>query len=102
MFRNGFVAGRTMMGGFGLGAILLWLLWVAIVVLVVVLVVRLVRHRGHMHGPMMTHGMQHGDMGTMTPPAASQLDEAVVIARKRFAAGEITKEQFDEMMKTLG
>jgi len=36
------------------------------------------------HGPM--HGMQ---------------DEALVILRKRFAGGDITKEEYDERLKTL-
>ena len=101
-FRNGFYGNGGMMGGFGLGAILVWLLWVAIVVGVILLVVRLVRHRGHMHGAMMMQGMEHGGMGAMTPPAAAPHDEAMAIARKRFAAGEITKEQYDEIVKTLG
>jgi uncharacterized membrane protein len=29
-------------------------------------------------------------------------DEAVQVARRRYAAGEISKDQFDEMMKALG
>jgi uncharacterized membrane protein len=50
----------------------------------------------------MMHGAQHGDVGPLTPPAATPHDEAVAIARKRFASGEITKEQFDEIVKALG
>lgn len=29
-------------------------------------------------------------------------DEAVAIAKRRLAAGEITKEQYDELMRVLG
>lgn len=97
-FRNGFY-GNGMMGG-GWGALLVGLLWLVIIACIILLIVRLVRHGGHQHGPMMMGGMHPGDMG-MTPPAPGH-DEAVAIARRRFASGEITKEQFDEMMKTLG
>jgi uncharacterized membrane protein len=34
----------------------------------------------------------------VTPPR----DEALEIARRRFAGGEITKKQFEEMRQTLG
>lgn len=32
---------------------------------------------------------------------AGDSDPAVLVARQRYAAGEITKEQFDEIMRTL-
>jgi uncharacterized membrane protein len=35
------------------------------------------------------------------PAAAPGHDEAVAIARRRFASGEITKDQFDELMRSL-
>jgi len=91
-------------GGFGGGGMLLGgLLWILFVVAVVMLIVMLVRRAGmmHGHGPMMhdMHDMHgHGSMGASTPA----VDEAVAIARKRFASGEITKEQFDELMGKLG
>lgn len=97
----GFFGGNGMMGGSWLGALLMGLLWLVIVVAIIFLIVRLVRRDGHMNGPMM-HGAQHGDVGPLTPPAATPHDEAVAIARKRFASGEITKEQFDEIVKALG
>jgi uncharacterized membrane protein len=101
-YGRGFFFGNGMMGGGWLWAVLMGLLWLAIVLGVIFLIVRLVRRDGHGHGPMMMHNMQHGDMGSMTPPTAAQHDEAVAIARKRFASGEITKEQYDEIVKTLG
>jgi uncharacterized membrane protein len=100
MYRNGFeFGGNGMMGGGWFGAALMGFVSVLFVVAVVMLIVMLVRRAGG-HGPMMMHGMQHGAMGPMTPPVSAH-DEAVQIARRRFAAGEITKEQFDEMMKAL-
>lgn len=89
------------MGG-GLGLLFLVLLKVVFVVVVVVVIVAIARrmHR-HGHGPMMMHGMDHGDMAGVAPTVPGG-DEAVAIARKRLASGEITKEQFDELMKTLG
>lgn len=86
--------GYGMMGGFGMWFVgLLWLLFIVAIIVAIVMMSR----RMHGHGYM---GMQ-GPGPSATPPAAGH-DEAVAIARKRFAAGEITKEQFDEMMKTLG
>jgi len=95
--------GRGFGGGFGGGAmlgggLLMLLLWVIIVVGAVMLVVMLVR-RSSMHG-MMHHMHDQGPAGGTTPGAPTH-DEAVAIARKRFASGEITKEQFDEMMAKL-
>ena len=89
--------------GFGGGGMLLGgLLWILFVVAVVMLIMMLVRRAGmmHGHGPM-THDMHgHGPMGAGMAggPAAPVADEAVAIARKRFASGEITKEQFDDLM----
>lgn len=93
--------------GFGGGGMLLGgLLWILFVVAVVVLIVMLVRRAGmmHGHGPMMHDMRGPGPMGAGMPgaPGAPAADEAVAIARKRFASGEITKEQFDELMGKLG
>jgi uncharacterized membrane protein len=75
----------------------LWVLLIVAIVLLAVWVVRMARH-GHDDA---THGMAQGAVrGDQTASVAH--DEAVAIARKRFAAGEITKEQFDELMQTLG
>lgn len=95
----GFVDGNGMMGGNWFGALAMGLLWLLVIVGIVFMIVRMVRRGGH--GPMMMHGMQHGGMADSTPAVPAH-DEAVAIARKRFASGEITKEQFDELMSSLG
>jgi uncharacterized membrane protein len=108
MFRGyGFYNGGGMMGGGWLGMLFVGVLWVLAIAAVVVLVVMLTRRakgHGHMYGGMM-HGMPGvSPAGTapMPPAAMPGHDEAVAIARKRFASGEITKDQFDELMKALG
>lgn len=116
MMRGYGLYGGYGMGGFGM--FFVGLLWVLFIVAIVILIVALARRsRMHEHGGM-TPGM-HGGMGThapmaptgapMTPPVAPTMappavghDEAVAIARRRFASGEISKEQFDEIMKALG
>jgi uncharacterized membrane protein len=96
----GLYHGGGMIGGGGLGMLFAGFLWLLIIVGLVVLLVRMVR-RSAGHGGMM-HGMNHGAaVGTM-PEATPVQDEAVAIARKRLAAGEITKEQFDALMQSLG
>jgi uncharacterized membrane protein len=93
--------GRGFGGGFGMGGggLLILLFWVLLVVGIVMLVMMLMR-RGRMHGMMMNGGMHHGPMGD-APSAPTAHDEAVAIARKRLAAGEITAAQFDELMGKL-
>ncbi len=66
--------------GFGLGWIFPILFWV----LIIWLVITLVRSRGDVTG-----GSQHKN------------DDALDILRKRYASGEITKEQFEQMKKDL-
>jgi uncharacterized membrane protein len=44
----------------------------------------------------------HRGMTGMTPPQAPGHDEAVAIAKRRLASGEITAEQYGEIMRTLG
>ena len=45
----------------------------------------------------------HEKTGTGAPPAppAGSHDEAIAIAKRRLASGEITPEQYQEIMKTL-
>jgi putative membrane protein len=75
-----------MMGGFGYNPIR-WILslafWALIIGGVVWLVVWLARSAG----------------GT---PSAARPDSAIEILKARYARGEITKEQFDEMKRALG
>jgi uncharacterized membrane protein len=90
--RYGFYSGSGMMNGGGIGLIVMLLFWAIFVAAVVLLVVWAVRMTSHHHtGP-----------AAGSPPAGMGHDEAVAMVRRRFAAGEITKDQFDEMMKTLG
>lgn len=69
--------------GFG-GALLMDFIGIAFVVLVIWIIVRLVRHRGY-------HSM------TTTATKQTPID----IAKERYAKGEITKEQFEQIKKDL-
>lgn len=81
-----------MMGGIGwwwqVLIVLFWLLVIAGVVLLVIWVVRQTSGAGH--------GAAH------QPPLQPTKDEACEIARIRYAKGEITKEQYEELCRTLG
>ncbi len=80
-----------MMGGFGaqgfaynpLGAILSLVFWAFIIIGIILLAVWLVRNAGR--------------TGLSAPPSDLALD----VLRARYAKGEITKEQFEEMRRTL-
>ena len=84
---------QNMMGGYGwFGAVLVFLfgaLVVAAIVLLVIWAVRTASGTGHHQSPQM-------------PPSQAQIDEACAIARTRYAKGEITKEQYEEICKALG
>jgi putative membrane protein len=90
------------MGGYGsygygmgfLGIALMAVFWIAIVVGVVLLVRWLMAGGTHMGG------MHMGMGGPMGPSAGTK--SALDIAMERYAKGEITKEQFDQMKKDLG
>lgn len=80
-----------MMGGWGWGGwVLMAVFWALVIAGVVMLIVWLVR------GPR-RHMMMGG--GPMQAPGSH--DEALAIARRRLAAGEITAEQFEQIRKTL-
>jgi len=76
--------GFGMMNGFGFGGIFMIIFWIVIIGLGVWLVSSLVS-RANSQPP------------SNLPPAESALD----ILKKRYARGEITKEQFDEMRRDL-
>jgi len=76
--------GFGMMNGFGFGGIFMILFWIVIIALGVWLVGSLVS-RANSQPP------------SNLPSAESPLD----ILKKRYARGEITKEQFDEMRRDL-
>ena len=89
MYGRGYYGYGSMMGGgwfAGLFMLLFGALLIAAVVLLVLWAVR--ASSDHTHGASMHSHPTH--------------DEAVTIARRRLATGEITKEQFDEIMRALG
>lgn len=80
-----------MLGGGWLGLLMMFLFAALIIAGVVMLVLWAVRaSSGHGH-----HAATGG------PAAAPGHDEAVAIAKRRLASGEITKDQFDELMRSL-
>ena len=91
----GYSYGPGMMGSDTIWVGLLMLLfWGVILVGAVLLIVWAIRqpHRGAMMPPP----------GMSGPMTMQQHDEAMAIARRRLASGEITKEQFEEIRMTLG
>lgn len=83
----------NMMGGYGFGGLLMLLFGVLVITTIVLLVSWTVR-ASHGHG-------QGGQTASAQPYGAAAHDEAVVIARRRLASGEITSEQYGELMRTL-
>lgn len=67
-------------GGMAVGWIMMLVFWALVIAGIVVLVRTLGR-------------------GRLGQPSS---DEALAILRRRYAAGEITKDQFEEMKRTLG
>ncbi len=97
-----------MMGGGGhiFGGFFAFLFGITLIVGIVLLVVWAVRASSQRHHPqtvVATGPQAVGPVGTVAPPIAPRAaDEALAIARKRFASGEITKEQYEEIAQTLG
>lgn len=95
MMGRGYDYYNMMGGGYGwVGGLLVLLCGLAVFVGVVLLLMWAVKSSGG-HG-----GMGHG-MGPGMGRGGAAHDEAVAIAKRRLAAGEITKEQYDELMRTL-
>jgi len=89
----GYGSGYGMMGGGWFGGLLMVFFGLLVLVGLVLLVVWAVRAAsGHGHtmsgGPGMSGRVGH--------------DEALAIAKKRLASGEITAEQYAEIVRTLG
>lgn len=85
--------GYDMMGGSWIGPLLMIVVWALVIAGVVALIVWAVR--GSKTTP--TH---------MAPPAGPSYtpksdDDAILIARRRLASGDITKEQYDQIMTAL-
>jgi uncharacterized membrane protein len=83
--------GYGMMGG-AWGGLLMLFFSVLVIAGITLLVIWAVRAAS---------GHGGGGAGSMPPPSAGH-DEAVAIARKRLASGEITREQYDEIVAARG
>lgn len=87
-------------GAFGWGGAFMGFFGLLVIVGIVLLIVWAARSGEHQHmhagGPYYRLPQQ--------PPGGGypQRDPAVDVARERYARGEITKEQLDEIMRTLG
>jgi uncharacterized membrane protein len=92
----------NMMGGGGWFIGLLLLLFAAVVVVVIVLLIIWALRAAGRHDAHTMHSMPGGPMAEPGAPAGGAgHHEAVGIAKKRLASGEITKEQYDEIMRAL-
>jgi uncharacterized membrane protein len=80
----------SMMGGFG--GLLVFLFGALVLAGGILLIVWAVRASSG-----------HGAAGGVSqPPSVASHDEAVAIAKRRLASGEIDKAQYDELMRSLG
>jgi uncharacterized membrane protein len=89
---RGYGYGSMMDGGWFVGLMMLFFFTVVIagIVLLVIWAVRA------------SSGGHAAAGGAAQHPGVAGHHEAVAIAKKRLASGEITKEQYDEIMRTLG
>lgn len=88
---------NNMMGGSVWGEIIMILFGLLVLAGIVLLIIWAIRALGGGHPQA---GAQQP--GTGQPPAPVGHDEAVAIAKRRLASGEITPEQYAEIMRTLG
>jgi uncharacterized membrane protein len=90
--------GRGMWGG---GMVFMGLLCLLFFIALIIWIVRMVTWRRHGMGCRMgrIHGMygMHDDYDLMQ----GKQDEALDILRRRFAGGDITKEEYEERLKVL-
>ena len=87
--------GNNMMGGGWFGWLLMAFFGAMVLVGIILLVIGVARSMSGHQGP---HGAMQHPMSGATPGH----DEAVAIARRRLASGEITKEEYDGIMQALG
>jgi putative membrane protein len=85
MWGNGFGMG----GGWLLGGLMMLLFWAAVIGLIVWAIWAFSRR-------------QPGRVDYSNAPQAPQSDRALQIAKERYARGEISREQYDEIRQTLG
>lgn len=85
--------GYDMMGGYSwFGGLLVFFFGALVVAGIVLLVVWAVRASAH----------HPASSGGVPPAGAVGHDEAVAIAKRRLASGEINKDQYEEIMRALG
>jgi len=82
----------SMMGGGWLGFLFMLVFGALCIAGIVLLVLWFVR----------SSGGRVGAAGSMPPAGPAGHDEAIAIAKRRLASGEVTKEQYDEVMRALG
>ena len=93
MMGRGYGYGYDMMGGYGwFGGLLMFFFGALVITGIVLLIIWAVRAS--------THHPSAG--GGAVPPGAVGHDEAVAIAKRRCASGEITTQEYDEIMRALG
>lgn len=94
--------GGMMSGGggwiVGLLMLIFGALFIALVVVLILWAVRASHGRGQSHPTTAPPTVS----GSMTNPETAGHHEAVAIAKKRLASGEITPEQYAEIMRHLG
>lgn len=106
MGRNWDYDGWNMMGGGSvLAGILMFVFGLMVLVGIVLLIIWAVRasngHGGHGgYGGHRYAGGPDNRPGPL-PPTGPGADEAIAVARRRFAAGEITQEEFAQIMSSL-
>jgi putative membrane protein len=86
---NGFGMG----GGWLLGGLMMLLFWAVVIGLVVWAIVAFTRRQT---------GPANYSNASQVASQAPQGDRALQIAKERFARGEISREQYDEIRQTLG
>ena len=74
--------------GMGFGWLFMIIFWI-LIIWVVVALMRSLAHNGHICGGHREH-KEHGE------------DQAIKTLRDRYAKGEVTREQFEQMKKDLG
>jgi uncharacterized membrane protein len=94
MYGRGYGYGYgNMMGGYGWVGLVIGILFLAVIAAGVVLLVLWAVRASSRHA---------SSTGPAPSPGAAGHEEAVAIAKRRLAAGEITAAQFEEIMRALG
>ena len=94
---RGWDYGYNMMGGGWAGTLIMLFFGLLILAGIVLVIVWAIRASSG-HGQV---GQGHPGAGSSMSSGAAAHDEAVAIAKRRFASGEIDKTQYDEIMRGL-